>query len=245
MRKLAMIMALASTALATPALARDKAWYVGVEGGAMIVEDIDWSVVGAGTNASTRSGTATVDHDYGWDVDGVVGYDFGAFRLETEAGYRRASIDSLRTTAGVPLSGSTQANPGTYDGVGGRTSALSFMVNGLLDFGEDDGLQGFVGGGAGVARVQARASAPNAYRFLDDSDTVFAWQALAGIRAPLSENVDVSLKYRFFNADNVKLFDARGSSYDGRFRSHSLLGGVTYNFGAPEEAAPPPPPPPP
>ena len=27
------------------------------------------------------------------------------------------------------------------------------MVNGLLDFGPDDGLQGFVGGGAGVARV--------------------------------------------------------------------------------------------
>ena len=40
MRKLAIAVALASTALATPALARDKAWYVGVEGGAMIVEDI-------------------------------------------------------------------------------------------------------------------------------------------------------------------------------------------------------------
>ncbi len=245
MRKLAIVMALASTALATPALARDKAWYVGVEGGAMIVEDIDWSVTGAGTGAASRSGTATVDHDYGWDVDGIVGYDFGAFRLETEVGYRRASIDSLRTTAGLPISATAQANPGTFDAVGGRTSALSFMVNGLLDFGEDDGLQGFVGGGAGVARVQARIDSSSNYRLLDDSDTVFAWQALAGIRAPLSENVDVSLKYRFFNADNVKLFDARGSAYDGRFRSHSLLGGVTYNFGAPEEAAPPPPPPPP
>jgi hypothetical protein len=27
------------------------------------------------------------------------------------------------------------------------------MVNGLLDFGDDDGLQGFIGGGAGVAKV--------------------------------------------------------------------------------------------
>mgnify|MGYP003634758168 CR=1 FL=1 len=41
MRKLALGMALASTALATPALARDGQWYVGVEGGAMIVEDVD------------------------------------------------------------------------------------------------------------------------------------------------------------------------------------------------------------
>ncbi|WP_156445673.1 outer membrane protein, partial [Sphingomonas sp. CCH9-F2] len=231
MRKLAMIMALASTALATPALARDKAWYVGVEGGAMIVEDIDYSITGT---AASRSGTGTVDHDYGYDVDGVIGYDFGAFRLETEVGYRSATVDGYRNTGQTPVSGTAQAAAGTYDYFGGRTSALSFMVNGLLDFGPDDGLQGFVGGGAGVARVKARLDPTTSYRLLDDSDTVFAWQALAGIRAPLSDHVDVSLKYRFFNADNVNLFDQRGSAYDGRFRSHSLLGGVTYNFGAPE-----------
>ena len=102
MRKLAMIMALASTALATPALARDKAWYVGVEGGAMIVEDIDWDIAGSTTSLT---GTGTTDSKYGWDVDGIIGYDFGAFRLETEVGYRRASVDSFRTTAGVPISG--------------------------------------------------------------------------------------------------------------------------------------------
>ena len=36
MRKLAIGLALASTALASPALARDDQWYVGVDGGAMI-----------------------------------------------------------------------------------------------------------------------------------------------------------------------------------------------------------------
>ncbi len=40
MRKLAMLAVLASTALASPALARDNAWYVGVEGGAIMIEDI-------------------------------------------------------------------------------------------------------------------------------------------------------------------------------------------------------------
>ena len=38
MRKLAIGLALASTALASPALARDGQWYVGVEGGALLVE---------------------------------------------------------------------------------------------------------------------------------------------------------------------------------------------------------------
>ena len=40
MRKLAIVVALSSTVLATPALARNGAWYVGGDFGAMIVEDI-------------------------------------------------------------------------------------------------------------------------------------------------------------------------------------------------------------
>ena len=68
MRKLAVILALASTALASPAFARDKSWYVGVEGGGMIVEDIHYSI--------SAPNAGRVDHNYGYDVDGTVGYDF-------------------------------------------------------------------------------------------------------------------------------------------------------------------------
>src|SRR3546814_6065342 len=89
----------------------------------------------------------------------------------------------------------------------------------LLDFGDDDGLQGFVGGGAGVARVSVEPVF--AGPFLDDSDTGFAWQAIAGVRAPLSDNIDVGLKYRFFNADNLDLVDQAGRDVSTRFRSHS------------------------
>jgi OOP family OmpA-OmpF porin len=237
MRKLAVVLALASTALASPALARDNSWYVGVEGGAMIVEDIDYDI-GAVRNAGS------VDHDYGFDVDGVVGYDFGAFRIETEVGYRRATVDSFRSTTAT-----TGFGTGQFDYAGGSTSALSFMLNGLLDFGEDDGIQGFVGGGVGVARVKANYGLRRSADFLDDSDTVFAWQGLAGIRAPLTDRVDATLKYRFFNADDVKLFDVGNNSFNGRYRSHSILGGLTYNFGEPTPPPPPPvaetPPPPP
>lgn len=237
MRKLAIAVALASTALATPALARDKAWYVGVEGGAMIVEDIHFDI-GATPDAMK------IDHNYGYDVDGQVGYDFGMFRVEAEVGYKSANVDAIRSSLRIPAYNAAgalvQANAGNYDYAGGKTTALSFMLNGMLDFGDDDGLQGFVGGGVGVARVKADKYALNTYgSFLDDSDTVFAWQAIAGIRAPLTKNIDASLKYRFFNADNVKLVDVTGRTLDGRFRSHSILGGFTFNFGGSE---PPPPP---
>ncbi len=95
MRKLAVVLALASTALATPALARDDSWYVGVAGGAMIVEDINFDV-----NTTPRG--ATVDHDYGFDVDGTIGYDFGAFRVEAEVAYKRAFVDAYRSTVTTP-----------------------------------------------------------------------------------------------------------------------------------------------
>ena len=236
MRKLAVVLALASTALATPALARDKSWYVGIEGGAMIVEDIDYDI-GASRNA------ATVDHDYGYDVDGVIGYDFGGVRVETEVGYKSATVDGYSSTLTTPAytaAGLRSSPAGTFDYAGGKTSALSFMLNGLLDFGDDDGIQGFVGGGVGVARVKANYGLNTRGNFVDDSDTVFAWQGLAGVRAPLTDHIDATLKSRFFNADNVKLVDVTNRTFEGRFRSHSILGGVTYNFGSP---TPPPPPP--
>lgn len=238
MRKLAITLALASTALATPALARDGAWYVGVEAGAMIVEDLDFDVTTvAGLETKNFS---TVDYEYGYDFDGIVGYDFGGFRIEAEVGYRGAKIDGYNSTGPVGVftstGGRTTVPAGNYDYAGRSSTALSFMVNGLLDFGPDDGLQGFIGGGAGVARVKHKIALNTFGDTINDSDTKFAWQALAGIRAPLTDNLDVTLKYRFFNVDGVKVVNSiNGATYDSRFRSHSILGGLTYNFGAPPE----------
>ena len=44
MRKIVLGMALASTALATPAQARDDAWYVELDFGPMIAEDADFEI---------------------------------------------------------------------------------------------------------------------------------------------------------------------------------------------------------
>lgn len=240
MRKFAIAMALASTAMASPALARDNAWYVGVDGGVMLVEDMDLDIESAVGSDSLVNNAASVDYDKGYDFGGVVGYDFGAFRLEAEASYRRAGADAI--TAGTPgIGAGANGDAATYSGdANGHVSALSMMVNGLIDFGEDDGLQGSIGAGAGIARVDVKNIVAEPY-WLHDSDTGFAWQALAQVRAPISDNWDVGLKYRFFNAPNVDLVDQYGRDVETKFRSHSLMGSLIYNFGEP--AAPPPPPP--
>jgi OmpA-OmpF porin, OOP family len=247
MRKMAIAVALASTAIATPALARNDAWYIGVEGGAMLVEDINFDLSGTSTTV------IKTDARTGYDVDGIIGYDFGPFRMEAEVGYK--SADANQHTLSVPLGGAAAGVYPRSKGAKGTASALSFMLNGLLDFGDDDGINGFVGGGVGVARVKFSDFGVGSLTLLDDSDTGFAYQAIAGIRAPLTDNIDVGLKYRFFNADNIDLIAKTGNAVETRFRSHSLLGSFIFNFGekaepmapppappAPEPAPPPPPP---
>ena len=58
---------MASTALASPALAKDDSWYIGAEFGAMLVEDTEFEING-GPDAHS------IDHEYGFDGGGYVGY---------------------------------------------------------------------------------------------------------------------------------------------------------------------------
>jgi hypothetical protein len=106
------------------------------------------------------------------------------------------------------------------------------MVNGLLDFGPDDGLQGFVGGGVGAREERDLHHGLFNAGGVDDSSAGFAYQILTGIRAPISKNVDLGLKYRYFVASGANHFtSSAGASVVERMHSHSLLATLTYNFG--------------
>ncbi|OYZ36489.1 MAG: flagellar motor protein MotB, partial [Novosphingobium sp. 16-62-11] len=194
MRKMVLGLALASTVMASPAFARDDSWYVELDAGSMILEDVE--------NLRGSNQQGVLNTKTGFDAGGIVGYDFGGFRLESEVSFRRAEEDSYDTGTRVVPDG----------GLGGGAEALSFMVNGLLDFGPDDGLQGFVGGGVGVSRAKVAVIYNDTARNIVDSDTGFAWQALAGVRAPLSDSIDVGLKYRFFNQNHIDLVTNAGAN---------------------------------
>lgn len=224
MRKLAIVVALSSTVLATPALARNGAWYVGGDFGGMIVEDVKFDFGLQPTVPSSNNAQIVLNHDYGFDGALFVGYDLGAFRLEAEVAYKRANVSDIEYSVVVPGYTGTPLGapfgPKLTPAGGGRTSALSFMVNGLLDFGDDDGISGFVGGGVGVARIDynnVRAFS-NAGAIIDDSETRFAWQVVAGVRQAVTDNIDITVRYRFFNVDNVRTVDFRGFESDSRFR---------------------------
>jgi outer membrane protein OmpA-like peptidoglycan-associated protein/opacity protein-like surface antigen len=197
----------------------------------MIVEDID-------IDSATTDNIITINHEYGYDGGLFVGYDLGGFRLEAEVAYKKADLSGFTNLVVLPGEGPATF-PGGRDFAGGSTSALSFMLNGMLDFGDDDGVSGFVGGGIGMARVKFNNQRvfANTAPFLDDSDSRLAWQLFAGVRQAISDNIDVTVKYRFFNVPDIKLVAVTGGAgtvsqdVETRFRSHSLLGGLTFNFG--------------
>jgi opacity protein-like surface antigen len=181
-----LLAAVAAAAITSPAMARDGAGYVGVDLGALLVEDVKIDVTNAAGNAFDDY--AIGDHKYGYDVRCECGYDFGAIRAEAEVAYKRARHDEYQLN-------------GTILDANGRSTSLSVMGNLLLDFGADDSWQGFVGGGLGYARTRIGLStAALSNRRLSDSG--FAWQVSAGVRYPVSDNIDFGVKYRFYNHDS-------------------------------------------
>lgn len=239
MRKLA-ILALASTLISSPALARDGSAYVGFEGGAMRAMDTELNY---DSDDVDLDDAAIIDYSTGIDLDFIAGYDFGTFRAEAEFGYKRASVKDVRIDElAFPTPTDTEAD--------GSARILSLMGNLLLDFGDDDGWNGYVGGGVGIARTKLSAEIDGFGIPVDagfsGSDSRLAWQVIAGLRRSIGDNVDLGFKYRFFNTRmdfNDEDLEGAPISLDGRFRSHSLLASLIFNFGGAEPAPPPPPPP--
>lgn len=261
MRTTAVALVLATTVLSSPALAKDQAWYIGLELGPNLVQNQMFDIRNAARTAVSQDGIRA-RHDIGYDVGGNIGYDFGKFRAEFEVAYKANSIDSMFVEQaipaipfGVPTLPATTVKAsvpglGTYDPAGGNARVLSFMGNGYYDIGgQGTDLGAYIGAGLGIARVQHAGYAlrDGGAAFIDDSDTGVAWQVLAGVYKPLSDHVELGLKYRFFNVDNVDTFTTNGLATQTRYRSHSLMVTLAYNFFEPVDcncAVPPPPPPP-
>jgi opacity protein-like surface antigen len=253
--KYAYLAAVAAAALAAPALAQTSGPYVGIEGGVLFPKDshADATVnyIDPAVPDATYNDAFDVNRKTGMDIDAIAGYDFGMFRLEGELGYKRAKsqaevnpafVSAYNAATGVTL---TDSNFDLSD----HTTVLSGMVNGLVNA-DLGGVNLYGGGGVGYAHVKQ----------FGDSDNAFAWQLIAGASVPVSSNVDVGLKYRYFRTaglnfhDDAALADSGvGIDSNGKFSSHSVLASLIYHFGAPAPApapipaaapAPPPPPPP-
>ena len=233
-------------------------YYLGLEAGVAQPLAFNASATNTVTNPGTPSVLNALDvhQKTGWDVDGVVGYDLGRFSAEIEAGFKRYGIGAIsynNATVPIEVTGE-QHGAGTYDG-GGRTGVLSVLFNGIVNLGQRGAAwRGFVGGGVGLARISSgewtlagrsaatvvgatAAAGTNTDKsvaiptyFSDDNASAFAWQAIAGVRHPITDKIDLSLKYRFFDVPGLRLRTESGNPINGNLRSHSLLIGATFHL---------------
>lgn len=204
----------------SPALAQDQGPYVAFGGGYVIPNESELDYSGAGAPPD-----AEVEWDNGWAAMLAGGYAWGnGLRTELEMSYRDNDVDSITP------------NP-TGAASDGSVNALSFMANALYEFDFGIGLKPYLGAGIGMARVEMEDVGLGGTQ-IEDGETSWAWQGIAGAAYGVSENVDVTLDYRYFSAPDVEL-NATAGSVDTDYENHTIMVGLRYTFGAPP--APPPP----
>ena len=221
---------IAATLVSTPAMAHDNRWYIGGDVGILLPRNTEVDITDV-TTGSTFENAVDIQYDTGWEIDGNVGYDLGMFKIEAEAAYKHSNFDAVDPSAAwvaflqarVPGVIVVDQDINLDEGI----DIINLMANGMVDFGADDGFGGYVGGGIGFGFAKAYG----------ESDEGLAWQLIAGARYPVSESIDIGVKYKYFDMSDVDFRTGtvvRGTTFnidlDGKYRSHSLLLNFTYNL---------------
>ena len=206
---------------ATASAQSSKGFYLGLGGGLNLLNDSDFNVL-SGVNVDN-------EYDPGYVLSGAGGYDFGSVwsyggvRVEGEVSYRKNDVDVHSVAAlGGDQAGST-----------GDASALGVMANVYHDFLPGNRLRPYIGGGIGFALVDFSdygiAAIPNV---LDDDDTAFAWQAMAGVSYDITKQVSLGAEYRFFSAEADITTSTATSSVknDVNYDSHSIMLKLNYRL---------------
>lgn len=126
-------------------------------------------------------------------------------RIEGELSHRKN--DGEDTSLGVLITGETKV-----------TAAL---VNAYYDFKNTSRFTPYIGAGIGAAHGKIELTGPGGSA--DEDDNAFAWQGIAGVTYNLTNNVDLTTDYRYFDTAN---FDEIGADYS----AHEIRAGVRYSF---------------
>jgi len=170
--------------------AATQGWYVSLFGGASFLEEFDITYSHSGT-----AGISETKTDPGFIVGGAVGMDINPnMRAEVEVSYFESDVSRLN----YPY------DPVSYS-ASGDVNSVNVLMNVWYDFDMGGGFAPYIGGGAGVGFVDARAAWSDPYNELVGSDAGFAFQAGGGLRFQLTEMIGADLGYRYRGILDVTL----------------------------------------
>lgn len=208
---------LAAAGVSSSALAEN---YFSLHGAYTMADDFDFRVA---------PGTIKTDFDDGYGFGGALGTRLGQqgaasrWRVEGELTVRSNDVDSHRLNGSAPLAGAT-----------GELESTSVMLNALIDFNTGGPFTPYLGGGLGVAMVDASGFGVGAIpAVLDDDDTVLAYQLIAGAGYDVSTNTEIFAEYRWFATDDpdVTTSTATGAADTGiEYQTSNFLVGARFKF---------------
>lgn len=176
--------------------------------------------------------TVKEEYDTGYNVGAAVGYAGPrGLRGDIEVRYRHNDLDKFTI---IEDAGFGVANGlGDLDGLDlefdAQVSSLAAMANLYYDIDLGFPVTPFIGGGIGFANVDVEATVLGE-TFIDDDDTVFAYQGTAGLTYDINGSFMLSLAYQYFRTGDVKVTSTDGEPGEGEYESHNVYLGLRYAF---------------
>jgi outer membrane protein OmpA-like peptidoglycan-associated protein len=234
--------------------AHHQGWYVGLEAGATWIDDtsvifqrptvtaVDLNTASLQSSWWSGRSSGELSFDTGWAGFATIGYGFEKnWRVELEVGYRD---NDAELTRGSRCSEDVVKEVAYGYGCGVRTyegdlTEWTAMVNVIYDVPLTEKLDLNLGVGAGVDFVKLDLSNARG-TYVDDSDTRFAFQAIAGLTYQVTKRLDLTLTYRYLNVREPE-FSARYKTLElDDVQKHTVTVGLRYDLYE-DEAAPLPP----
>lgn len=212
--------------LAAPAHAQllPGGFYIGVQGGWTKLEDVTNKGHPSGGPFAGRDSESLESFNDGFNVGGRAGFKMGPWRLEGELSYRASDTRDLEMIV-----------PRRRRGMAGNAErhSLAEMANVIYDF--DLGL-GFpvtphIGAGIGAAQVTRNLS--NRFGGTHDTVTVFAYQAIGGLRYMVLPSVALDIDYRYFTTTGTTFTSTNPDQIRSDYPTHNIVASVTWLFGVP------------
>lgn len=224
----ATIFVLLFPALSWAAPARPGAYVSGFIG-ATVPRDTTVNSSQFSSTGTLQNFTDEVTFDPGINIGGTGGYDFGYLRLEGELSYKYSEIKTITDTADGFRFGNPDGNVGVF----------AVMGNAFIDLHNESPITPYLGGGVGFANIHlsdtfgtdiSTGTPDRPLLYAEDDDTVFAYQAGAGIGIALNRRLTLDIGYRYFGTSKARFGQGFDPTTEFKYQSHNAAVGVRVKF---------------
>jgi opacity protein-like surface antigen len=187
-------------AAAGSASASDQGFYISGDGGASWLPNLNLK--------SNTVGNQKESFKTGGSFGGSAGYDYGnGWRVQLDSQYTNQSVGRVSGAAAT-----------------GHLSSTSLMADVQKDLIDGATFTPYVGAGLGVQNIGGTIDTYSGRAWKP------AYQAEAGLRTDISQNVAAFGEYRFSQSESQQMSNGVDTAHQ-HFSDHGLLAGITYKFG--------------